>query len=142
MRGLLPVLGLAALAGCGRAPAPATPGALPAAAGPGGSIEWQGQRGCADCDGIATRLVLHEGPRGRDYDLTEVYAAEGAQSRFAEHGRWQRDEAVLRLRGDRGSRRWYMLLPDGRLQPRDAHGAPLGDGAEDDLLVPVAGSTP
>lgn len=141
MRGLLPLLCLAALAGCGRAPAPPSAGALPVA-GQGGSIEWQGQRGCVDCDGIATRLVLHEGPKGRDYDLIEVFSSAGEDARFAEHGRWQRDMALLRLQGDRGSRRAYALLPDGRLQPRDAHGDPLDDDVDDDLLVPVSGSAP
>ena len=141
MRGLLPLLCLAALAGCGRAPPPPSAGALPVA-GQGGSIEWQGQRSCVDCDGIATRLVLHEGPKGRDYDLIEVFSSAGEDARFAEHGRWQRDMALLRLQGDRGSRRAYALLPDGRPQPRDAHGDPLDDDVDDDLLVPVSGSAP
>lgn len=141
MRGLLPLLCLAALAGCGRVPAPSPADKQPGA-GQGGSIEWQGQRGCVDCDGIATRLVLHEGPKGRDYDLIEVFSSPGEDARFAEHGRWRRDAALLRLQGDRGSRRAYALLSDGRLQPRDAHGDPLDDDADDDLLVPVSGSAP
>lgn len=141
MRGLLTLLCLAALAGCGRVPAPSAASKEPGAE-QGGSIEWQGRRGCVDCDGIATRLVLHEGPKGRAYDLIEVFSSAGEDARFAEHGRWQRDMALLRLQGDRGSRRAYALLPDGRLQPRDAHGDPLADDADDDLLVPVSGSAP
>ncbi|NUS39752.1 MAG: hypothetical protein HOQ02_12120 [Lysobacter sp.] len=140
MRHLLPLFAVAALAGCGRAPVPS--GSTPLSPGEAGRrIEWQGQRACADCDGIATRLVLREDRRGRDYALTETYAATGGGARFAEHGRWQRDSVLLRLQGDRGSLRWYALLPDGSLQPRDAHGGPL-PGGDDDRLVPVAGTGP
>lgn len=139
MRRLLPLVAIVALAGCGRAPTPAPGAALPAGAG---AIEWQGRRACADCDGIATRLVLREGAHGRDYDLTETYSANGVAAPFAEHGRWRRTDVLLRLQGDRGSLRWYALLPDGRLQPRDAHGEALQGDSDDDLLVPVAGTGP
>ena len=135
MRGRLPWLCLAALAGCHRAPAP-----TPAATGDAWSIEWQGERACADCDAIATRLVLREAARDRRYELTETYSADGVDARFAERGRWGRHAALLRLQGDGGSRRWYALLPDGRLSPRDAHGAPVA--GDDALLVPVAGTGP
>lgn len=141
MRRLPSLVAVVALAGCGRAPAPPAGTTLPA--GRDGAIEWQGQRACIDCDGIATRLVLREGVRGRDYDLTETYSADGGDARFTEHGRWRREDVLLRLQGDRGSLRWYALLPDGRLQPRGAHGNALPDAdAGDGLLVPVAGSAP
>ena len=138
MRRLPLLAAIVALAGCGRAPAPSA--ALPAG---GGAIEWQGERACVDCDGIATRLVLREGARGRDYELTETYSADGADARFDEHGRWRREDVLLRLQGDHGSLRWYALLPDGRLQPRGVHGDALpGDDGGDALLVPVAGTGP
>lgn len=140
MRGL-PALLLAVVAiGCQRAPSPgvASQDALPAG---GRSIEWQGRRACADCDGIATRLVLAQGDGRQEYELTETYVLGRADARFAEHGHWRRDAEMLELQGDAGSRRTFALLPDGRLQPRDGHGQPLSPD-EDALLVPVAGTGP
>jgi hypothetical protein len=132
---LLPVL----LAGCQRGPSTgAAHASLPV---DGGSIEWQGRRACADCRGIATRLVLAQGDDRREYELTETFFTEGGDTRFAEHGRWRRQAALLQLQGDTGSRRAFALLPDGRLQPSDGHGEPLSLD-EDALLVPVAGTGP
>ena len=127
------------LAGCQRAPAPDAARMLP---GDGGrSIEWQGRRACVDCDGIATRLVLEQGDGRQDYVLTETYLSDGGDARFAEHGRWRRLAMRLELQGDRGTRRAFALLPDGRLQPSDGHGMPLSMD-QDALLVPVAGTAP
>ena len=75
------------LAGCQRGPSPAASRMLPADTG--ASIEWQGRRACADCAGIATRLVLQQGDDRKDYELTETYFTRGGDTRFSEHGRWQ-----------------------------------------------------
>jgi hypothetical protein len=127
------------LAGCQRSPSDAVTHVLPA--DNGRSIEWQGRRACADCAGIATRLVLEQGDGRQEYELTETFVSGGGETRFAEHGRWRRQAALLELQGDTGSRRAYALLPDGRLQPSDGHGEPLSMD-EDTLLVPVAGTGP
>jgi len=127
------------LAGCQRAPAPDSARMLPADGGR--SIEWQGRRACADCAGIATRLVLEQGNGRQEYVLTETYLSHGGEARFAEHGRWRRLAMRLELQGDGGSRRAFAMLPDGRLQPSDGHGAPLSMD-DDALLVPVAGTAP
>jgi copper homeostasis protein (lipoprotein) len=101
-----------------------------------GSIEWRGALACADCDGIDAQLVLRRAGEQRDYTLSETYVVDDQGARFAEHGRWRRDGGMLQLRGDNGAVRHFALLGDGRLQPRDRHGAPLAvdDG---DALVPV-----
>lgn len=130
---------LVLLAGCQRGASPAASRMLPDDTG--ASIEWQGRRACADCSGIATRLVLQQGEGRQEYELTETFLSVGGESRFAEHGRWQRQSGVLELQGDTGSRRAYALLPDGRLQPSDGHGEPLSMD-DDALLVPVAGTGP
>lgn len=138
MRLAWPVV-LLVVAGCHRAPSSDAPRMLPS--GSGTSIEWQGRRACADCAGIATRLVLEQGGGRQEYELTETFMSSGGETRFAEHGRWRRQAALLELQGDAGSRRAYALLPDGRLQPSDGHGEPLSMD-EDTLLVPVAGIGP
>lgn len=130
---------LVLLAGCQRGPSPAASRLLPAETG--ASIEWQGRRVCADCAGIATRLVLQQGDGRQDYELTETYFTRGGDTRFAEHGHWRRQARLLQLQGDTGSHRAYALLPDGRLQPSDGHGDPLSID-DDALLVPVAGTGP
>lgn len=128
----------AALAGCG-GPSSTNPQAttgLPQLDGGDGRIEWHGELACADCDAIDTRLVLQRGGEVRDYTLTETYLAADDSARFVEHGRWQRDDALLQLLGDGGGMRVYALLPDGRLQPRDGRGRRFPQ-REDDFLVPV-----
>lgn len=129
---------VAVLAGCGGPSPPASDAAQPLQqlADSDGRIEWSGTRACADCDGIDTQLVLLRAGSVRDYHLTEMFLAAGQGARFVEHGRWQRQADLLRLRGDHGSRRVFALLPDGRLQPRDDHGQLLPPRA-DDFLLPV-----
>jgi hypothetical protein len=123
------------LAGCGHEGAPVAPTAraLPS----DGSIEWQGLLPCADCDGIQTQLSLLRNGDLRSYTLTETYLADDGDTRFIDNGRWRRDGELLRLRGESGGVHVYALLPDGRLQPRDARGRafPPRDG---DFLEPVA----
>jgi copper homeostasis protein (lipoprotein) len=118
------------LAGCGRDSAPVAP-VLPS----DGRIEWQGLLACADCDGIRTQLVLLRSGDRRSYTLTETYLADDGDARFSETGDWERDRGLLRLRGETGATRFYLLLSDGRLQPRDARGQPFRQ--EGDFLVPV-----
>ena len=106
MRLAWPVM-LVLLAGCQRAPSDAlTPAPLHAG---GATIEWQGRRACADCAGIATRLVLQQGDGRQEYELSETFLSTGGETRFAEHGRWRRQAALLQLQGDTGSRRAYAL---------------------------------
>ena len=129
MRAALLLPGLLALAACRQqAPADAEQGVVD-------ELAFQGERACADCAAIATRLVLRRRADRRDYALTETYRAQSGELRFVERGRWQRQQALLRLQGEGGSRRTYAVLPDGRLQARDPRGAILP--GPDDVLVPV-----
>lgn len=93
---------------------------------------------CADCDGIESQLVLRRAGNASDYTLSEMYLVGEQGARFVEHGQWQQQRELLRLRGDGGSVRVYALLADGRLQQRDAHGKPLRLRREADTLMPVA----
>lgn len=135
MRGALLLPGLLVLAACQRPPAPADRATHDA-----DEMTFEGERGCADCDAISTRLVLRRRADRRDYALTETFRAGGEDVRFVEQGRWLQRQALLELRGERGSRRSFALLPDGRLQPRDTRGAILP--GSDDVLVPVARTMP
>ena len=98
-------------------------------------IQWSGLLGCADCDGIQTRLLLHQGATGRVFHLTEIYLAHDQGARFDDHGHWQRQADLLQLQGDSGSLRVYALLPDGRLQPRDGHGMTLSPETDETLQL-------
>ena len=129
----------AGLAACGgQAPAPS---AMAPMDGGDGRIEWQAQLPCADCEAIDTRLVLARDGDSRDYVLTETFIAGDGDARFVEHGHWQREDALLRLRGDGGGERVFALLPDGRLEPRDGHGRRFAL-REGDYLLPVAAGGP
>ena len=129
---LLPTLFV--LAAC-RQQAPADPAGEGGAAG---ELVFAGERACADCDAIATRLVLRQRAGRRDYTLEESFRAGRASARFAERGRWREHHGLLWLDATDGGRRTYALLPDGRLQPRDAGGATLP--GRDDTLLPTAAS--
>ncbi|MFS8064269.1 MAG: copper resistance protein NlpE N-terminal domain-containing protein [Luteimonas sp.] len=120
------------LAGCDRGTAPIAGKVLPV----DGRIQWQGLLPCADCDGIQTQLSLLRNGDLHSYTLTETYLAEGGDTRFVDGGRWQRDGALLRLRGDAGTIHVYALLADGRLQPRDGQGRAFTP-RDDDFLEPV-----
>jgi uncharacterized lipoprotein NlpE involved in copper resistance len=104
-------------------------------------LQWRGLLGCADCDGIQTQLLLQHGASGREFHLTEIYLAHDQGARFDDHGHWQRQADLLQLQGASGSLRVYALLPDGRLQPRDGHGAALSPETDETLeLVTPSGN--
>lgn len=128
-----PWLLLLALTGCDSGVAPVAPDA---ARLDDGQIEWQGMLACADCDGIRTQLVLSRDGGSRHYTLTETYLADDGDARFVDAGDWQRERDLLRLRNAAGDIHVYAVLPDGRLQPRDARGRPFRP-REDDFLAPV-----
>ncbi len=130
---------LSLLAACGGAPPAVTPTARVVHLLPerDGRLEWRAMLPCADCDGIDSQLVLRRAGSSSDYTLSETYLVGDQGARFLEHGQWQQQRDLLRLRGDGGSRRVYALLPDGRLQQRDAHGQPLRLQREADALLPV-----
>lgn len=128
-----------ALAGChGQAPAPASTTAAQARLDVDGEIQWRGARPCADCDGVDARLVLHRAGDRSTYSLAETYRVSSQAARFVDTGTWRREDGLLRLSGDAGSRHVYALLADGRLEARDAHGAPLPGAAGAPLLLPVS----
>lgn len=125
----------ACAAGCHQRTAPS---ASATGSEPQARAEWRGRMPCADCDAIDAQLVLQRGgDRDDGYRLVETYRSGDAAARFVEQGRWQREDRILRLRGDGGSLRFYALLPDGRLQPRGMHGATLAL-ADEDALEPVS----
>ena len=105
-------------------------------------LQWRGLLGCVDCDGIQTLLSLHQGGTGREFHLTEIYIAHDQGARFDDQGHWQRQADLLRLKGDNGSLRVYALLPDGRLQPRDGHGAVLSAASDDTLQLVTPSADP
>jgi hypothetical protein len=139
-RGLRLCAGLLAamLGGChDHAPAQAPTTATQARLDVDGEIQWRGAWPCADCDGIDAQLVLRRLRDQNSYSLAETYHVSGQGTRFMETGNWRREGALLRLRGDAASVRVYALLPDGRLQARDAHGAAL-PGEDGEILLPVS----
>lgn len=127
----------AALAGCHGQPAPAPATAAQARLDVDGEIQWRGAWPCADCDGIDAQLVLRRAGDRSSYSLAETYRVSGQGARFMDTGTWQRDGALVRLRGDAGSTHVFALLADGRLEARDAHGAPL-PGVADATMLPVS----
>jgi hypothetical protein len=130
----------ASLAGChGKPPPQAT--AAQARLDVDGEIQWRGAWPCADCDGIDAQLVLRRAGDRNTYSLAETYRLSGQGARFVETGRWQREGALLRLRGDGASMRVYALLADGRLEARDLHGAPLAQASAAPMLPVSATET-
>lgn len=128
------------LAGCEREDAVAR--TAPLAGVQDGSLAWSGVLACADCDGIEVRLMLARRGSARSYRLVETYFEAGGGEQFADAGEWRAEGGVVRLQGENGGLRVYALLPDGRLQPRDAHGRPFAPREQDFLLPLDRGSSP
>lgn len=101
-------------------------------------MEWQGMQHCADCDAIDTVLVLSHGDGEQRFEMIETYLLDGGGEPFADAGAWGYDDTLVRLQGDDGSLRTYLLLGDGRLQSRQADGRAERAAHE---LQPVAGVT-
>lgn len=136
----LPLLASACLlAACDQAPAPAD-AALPGIEQGDGRVEWRGMLPCADCDGIETLLVLERRGEAHRYDLVETFLAEEGGARFVDSGQWRMEGVRLSLEGEGGAARHYALLPDGRLQPRDARDRAFR--LRGDFLVPADAYAP
>lgn len=132
------LLAAALLAGC-RNEGAAPPQVLAPIEAGNGRLDWAGMQPCADCEGIETHLSLvNEGGR-RSFVLTETYLAE-RPVRFVENGKWQREGDLLLLTGKDEARLGYVVLEDGRLQPRDVRGRRLPGSDGDGLLLPIAAS--
>ena len=133
----------ALLAGCGRAPEPAASaadgGPVPAEpAAPAGDetfeTAWLGVLPCADCDGIQTRLQLHEEGNERRYELEETYLGAPGGNVFVSEGDWVEETrrgdgepATLYRLDPQGPDRWFELRADGSLEMLDGEGRPLDD---------------
>jgi copper homeostasis protein (lipoprotein) len=124
-------------AGCDVARQPAS---LPLDGGDG-RIEWHGTLPCADCDAIEVQLMLERAGDARRYELVETYIAEEGAARFTENGEWRQRDDLIELTGEAGVARRYAVLPDGRLQPRDARGRAFAR-REHDVLVPTEAFAP
>lgn len=106
-----------------------------------GRIEWRGTLPCADCDAIEVQLMLERAGDARRYELVETYIAEDGAARFVESGEWRQRDDLVDLTGEAGVARRYAVLPDGRLQPRDARGRAFAR-REGDVLVPMDAFAP
>jgi copper homeostasis protein (lipoprotein) len=106
-----------------------------------GRIEWQGTLPCADCDAIEVQLMLERAGDARRYELVETYIAEEGAARFTESGEWRQRDDLIELTGEGSVARRYAVLPDGRLQPRDARGRAFAR-REGDVLVPTDAFAP
>jgi hypothetical protein len=136
IRTILAVL-LLALVGCdvGKPPVAAAKVAMPTGAVTSG-MEFTGEHGCVDCDGIEAWLRLEQSGQARRYRLVEVYYGQDHDRRFEDTGEWSSEGELLRLRSSQGGERVYARLDDGVLQARGAHGQRIA-AAEDDVLEPA-----
>lgn len=123
------------LGGCGGA-APATVPLPQLEQAGGGRMEWRGLLPCADCEGIQVQLQLRRAAGDDEYRMVEVYLTGDGGARFVEGGRWRRDGDLIRIAGEDGDRRTYVLLPDRSLRISDARGRPLPQ-RERNLLRPL-----
>ena len=133
---VLGLIGLLALAACGRETPPPEP-ASPADADTAQSSEtaedfersWLGVLPCADCDGIQTRLVLRGENGARRYLLEETYLGVEGDNAFVQEGEWREetiqlegvDTVVYRL-DPQGPSRWFWVQPDGGLEMLEGEG--------------------
>ena len=128
---------LAVLAGCDNAGSPSAFGTPPVGDGASGNtMEFRGQRACADCQGIEAWLRLEQRGGEQRYTLVEEYRTTDRERRFEEQGLWRSSEDLLRLQSGAGGERVYAVLADNRLQAVDSRGRPLA-AAADDVMVPV-----
>jgi copper homeostasis protein (lipoprotein) len=135
---ILGLIGLLALAACGReTPTEAERGveqaSAPERATPPLTEDfertWLGVLPCADCDGIQTRLVLRGENGARRYLLEETYLGAEGDNAFVQEGEWVEetvplegvDTTVYRL-DPQGPGRWFWLQPDGGLEMLEAEG--------------------
>jgi len=130
------LIALAWLAGCDNAESPGAFGTAPVGNASGDVMEFRGQRGCTDCEGIEARLTLEQRGGERRYQLVEVYRALDRERRFEDQGQWQSNGDVLRLQSNDGGQRVYLVLPDNRLQAIDSRGRPL-PAIADEVMVPI-----
>lgn len=135
------LLCLSLLAACD-APAPRAPVAgrtLPAMdpAAVDSTLEFRGQRPCADCAGIDAWLRLQSGGGVQRYQLVERYIGDGRDLRFEDEGDWIAQGDLLRLRSAQGGERAYLRQEDGSLQARGIDGAPL-PALADEVLLPTS----
>ncbi len=128
--------GLALLAGCDNAESPGAFGTAPVGNASGNVMEFRGQRGCTDCEGIEASLTLEQRGDQRRYQLVEVYRAVDRERRFEDQGEWQSSGDVLRLQSTDGGQRVYLVLPDNRLQATDSRGQPL-PAIADEVMIPI-----
>ena len=126
----------ACLAGCDNAGSPGAFGTPPVGNAPDTVMEFRGQRGCTDCEGIEALLTLQQRGDERRYQLVEVYRAVDRERRFEDQGQWMADGDVVRLHSTNGSQRAYLVLPDNRLQAAGLRGQIL-PAIADDVLVPT-----
>ena len=129
----------ALVVGCdARNPPVASPAATAtgAAANLTNGIEFNGERGCVDCDGIESWLRLEQAGKARRYRMVEVYYGQDHERRFEDTGDWTTQGELLRLRSSEGNERVYAQLDDGVLQARGARGQ-LIPAVEDDVLEPA-----
>ena len=99
-------------------------------------MEFSGERGCVDCDGIESWLRLEQVGTARRYRMIEVYYGPDHDRRFEDTGEWRTEGDLLRLRSSEGGERVYVRSDEGYLQARGAHGQRI-EAAEDDVLEPT-----
>jgi hypothetical protein len=124
------------LAGCGAGQAPPPAGTPDSAASNMTSgMEFNGERECADCDGIESWLRLEQSGKTQRYRMVEVYYGQDHERRFEDTGEWSTRGDLLRLRSSKGGDRVYARMDDGVLQARGAQGQDIA-GVENDVLEP------
>ncbi len=99
-------------------------------------MEFSGERGCVDCDGIESWLRLEQSGKTQHYRMVEVYYGQDHERRFEDTGEWSTQGELLRLRSSQGGERVYARMDDGVLQGRGAHGQRI-TAVDDDVLEPA-----
>ena len=125
------------LVGCeaGKPPAPTTKPVAGTSKVTSG-MEFSGERGCVDCDGIESWLRLEQAGKARRYRMVEVYYGQDHERRFEDTGEWSTQGELLRLRSSQGGERTYVRMDNGVLQARGAHGQRIA-AVEGEVLEPA-----